>query len=50
MIEVGKVFGESFWYYSFENPVTGALEPKVASVKLARPQGFPLLVGSGYNP
>ena len=50
VIEVGKVFGESFWYYSFENPVTGALEPKVAFVKLARPQGFPLLVGSGYNP
>ena len=50
MIEAGTLFGELFWYYNAPNPATGEVEPKVAFLKLARAQGVPLLVGSGYNP
>ncbi len=49
-IEAAALFGESFWYYSFENPATGELQPKAVFVKLVRAQGVPLLVSSGYNP
>ena len=49
-IEAGALFGETFWYYNFNNPSTGEVETKVALVKLVRAQGIPLLVGSGYNP
>ncbi len=49
-IEGGALFGESFWYYNFNNPVTGEVEPKVGFFKLVRAQGVPLLVGSGYHP
>ena len=49
-IEAGALFGETFWYYNFNNPDTGETETKVAWVKLVRAQGIPLLVGSGYNP
>ena len=48
-IESGALFGESFWYYNFNNPTTGDGEAKTAFVKLVRAQGVPLLVGSGYN-
>ncbi len=48
-IAAGALFGESFWYYNFDNPVTGEVESKTAFVKLVRAQGVPLLVGSGYN-
>ncbi len=50
MIEAASIFGEAFWYYNFENPTTGRVEPKVAFVKVVRAQGIPLLVGSGYGP
>lgn len=50
VIEVGALFGETFWYYNFNNPATGAVESKAAVVKLVRAQGVPLLVGSGYGP
>ena len=49
-VEAGALFGETFWYYSFNDPLTGETETKVAWVKLVRAQGIPLLVGSGYNP
>ena len=49
-IAAGALFGETFWYYSFDNPSTGEVESKVAFVKLVRAQGVPLLIGSGYNP
>ena len=49
VIEAGALFGETFWYYNFDNPSTGEVEPKVAFVKLVRAQGVPLLIGSGYN-
>ena len=49
-IEAAALFGESFWYYNFNNPATGEVEPKVGFFKLVRAQGVPLLVGSGYNP
>ncbi|MCY4429692.1 MAG: cache domain-containing protein [Rhodospirillales bacterium] len=49
-IEASALFGESFWYYNFNNPATGEVEPKAAFYKLVRAQGVPLLVGSGYNP
>ena len=49
-IEAAALFGESFWYYKFNNPATGEAEPKVGFFKLVRAQGVPLLVGSGYNP
>ena len=29
-IEAGGLFGQSFWYYSFNNPATGQVEPKTA--------------------
>lgn len=48
-IESSSVFGQGFWYYNFENPVTGQVEPKVTYVKLVQAQGVPLLVGAGYN-
>ena len=50
VIEAGKLFGETYWYYRFTNPRTGAGEAKVGFTKLVRAQGVPLLVGSGYNP
>jgi len=50
-VEAGALFGESFWYFNFNNPETGEVEPKAAFYKLVRAQGVPLLVGSGgYNP
>ncbi|MXY70766.1 MAG: hypothetical protein F4Y47_19715 [Acidobacteriia bacterium] len=49
-IEAATLFGESFWYYSFENPATGEVVPKAVFAKLVRAQGVPLLVSSGYNP
>ena len=49
-VEAGALFGETFWYYNFNNPSTGETETKVAFVKLVRAQGVPVLVGSGYNP
>ncbi|MCY4534182.1 MAG: hypothetical protein OXB91_02375, partial [Bryobacterales bacterium] len=49
-IESGALFGESFWYYNFNNPTTGDADAKTSFVKLVRAQGVPLLVGSGYNP
>ena len=48
-IAAGKLFGETFWYYSFDNPATGEVDAKVALTKLVYAQGVPLLVGSGYN-
>ena len=48
-IAAGKLFGETFWYYRFDNPDTGEAEAKVAFSKLVRAQGVPLLLGSGYN-
>ena len=50
LIEASALFGESFWYYKFNNPETGEVEAKTAFWKLVRAQGVPLLVGSGYNP
>ena len=50
LVAVGAQFGEAFWYYSFTNPATGQIQPKVAFVKLVRAQGMPLLIGAGYNP
>ncbi len=50
VIEAAALFGESFWYYNFNNPATGEVEPKVGFFKLVRAQGVPLIVGSGYNP
>ena len=49
-IESSALFGETFWYYNFNNPATGEAAAKVAFLKLVRAQGVPLLVGSGYNP
>ena len=49
-IEAGALFGESFWYYNFNNPATGEAQPKVSFSKLVRAQGVPLLVSSGYYP
>ena len=49
-IESSALFGESFWYYNFNNPATGGVAAKVSFLKLVRAQGVPLLVGSGYNP
>ena len=49
-IEAAALFGESFWYSSFNNPATGEAEVKVLFYKLVRAQGVPLLVGSGYYP
>ncbi|MDE0109511.1 MAG: hypothetical protein OXN96_17000 [Bryobacterales bacterium] len=48
--EAAALFGESFFYFNFNNPATGQVEPKTAFYKLVRAQGVPLLVGSGYNP
>ncbi|MDE0108807.1 MAG: hypothetical protein OXN96_13400, partial [Bryobacterales bacterium] len=49
-IEAAALFGESLWYYSFENPATGEVQPKAVFAKLVRAQGVPLIVSSGYNP
>ena len=49
-VEAGVLFGESFWYYNFNNPATGKYEAKTSFFKLVWAQGVPLLVGSGYNP
>ena len=48
--QAAALFGESFWYFNFNNPATGEVVPKVALYKLVRAQGVPLLIGSGYNP
>ena len=48
--EAGGVFGETFWYYKFQNPATGMEERKVSFVRLVRTSEGPVLVGSGYNP
>ena len=50
MYQAAALFGELFAYFSFNNPATGEVEPKVGFYKLVRAQGVPLLVGSGYNP
>ena len=50
LIEAGRVFGETFWYYDFENPTTGMQQQKVGFVRLVQTSEGPMLVGSGYNP
>ncbi len=50
VIQAAALFGETYWYYNFTNPLTGEVEPKAAFFKLVRAQGVPLLVGAGYHP
>ena len=50
MITATASFGESFWYYTGNNPSTGEDAAKVSFVRLVRAQGVQLLVGAGYYP
>lgn len=50
MVGAAGLFGETYWYYTFTDPASGMLRPKVAFVKLVRASGVPVLVGAGYNP
>ena len=49
-IEAAALFGESFFYFNFNNPATGEVEVKAAFYKFVRAHGVPLPVGSGYYP
>lgn len=49
MIAATAKFGATTWYYNFNNPASGMVEPKLAFTKLVMAQGVPLLVGSGIN-
>ena len=50
MIGVAEAFGESYMYYRWYNPRTGAYQPKLGFVKRIVAHGVPLLVGAGYSP
>ena len=50
IVDVGDTFGESFIYYNYVSPYTGAVLPKAGFFKRAVAQGIPLLVGAGYQP
>ena len=50
MVDVGGTFGESYVYYRWHNPRTGATQPRVGFLKRVVAQGVPLLVGAGYTP
>ena len=50
VIQAGALFGEMYWYYTFTDPATGQVVPRVSFVRLVRAQGVPLLVAAGYNP
>ncbi len=45
---LAKDFGETFWYYLFTDPASGALTRKVSFVKRVVAQGKVVVVGSGY--
>ncbi len=45
---LGRDFGETFWYYVFNDPSTGAPTRKVSFGKRVVAQGKAIVVGSGY--
>ena len=48
MVGIAAKFGEAYWYYDSEHPVTGSTERKITFVKRVVTQGRPILVGAGY--
>ncbi len=49
MIAATAKFGSTTWYYNFDNPASGMVEPKLAFTKLVMAQGVPLIIGSGID-
>ena len=49
VLDVTDTFGSAFWYYPFQNRVTGDIETKVAYTKRVTAHGRTLIVGSGYD-
>ena len=49
MIAATAKFGSTIWYYNFNNPASGMVEPKLAFTKLVMAQGVPLIIGSGID-
>ena len=48
-IAATATFGSATWYYNFNNPASGMVEPKLAFAKLVMAQGVPLVIASGIN-
>ena len=49
MIAATTKFGSTSWYYNFNNPASGTVEPKLGFTRLVMAQGVPLIIGSGIN-
>lgn len=49
MIAATAKFGSTTWYYNFNNPASGTVEPKLGFTRLVMAQGVPLIIGSGIN-
>ena len=50
LIASTAAFGSGRWYFSFNNPASGMVEPKLAFTRLVMAQGVPVIIGSGINP
>ena len=49
LIASTAAFGSGRWYFNFNNPTSGTVEPKLAFTRLVMAQGVPLIVGSGID-
>ena len=49
MLAATAKFGSTTWYYNFNNPASGTVEPKLGFTRLVMAQGVPLIIGSGIN-
>ena len=49
LIASTAAFGTGRWYFNFNNPASGMVEPKLSFTKLVMAQGMPLIIGSGIN-
>ena len=49
LIASTAAFGSGRWYFNFNNPASGMVEPKLSFTRLVMAQGVPLVIGSGIN-
>lgn len=49
LIASTAAFGSGRWYFNFNNPASGMVEPKLAFTRLVMAQGVPVIIGSGIN-
>lgn len=49
LIASTAAFGTGRWYFNFNNPASGMVEPKLSFTRLVMAQGVPLIIGSGIN-